>query len=228
MIQQDGPISLLVVTPCSATKANPPDPDVFQREFWSTRSTSQSDQWPQRGLVARDLYQGAHHRSVMTSVDNLRAEFCHIRIEVAIVSARYGLVQEWDRLAPYDESFDRMSRQESIDVSHRLGIRSQLAQQLAEFRYAVFLLSETYLNAIEAPMGIAENEIYFAGRAFDSELENVSIVRTGRTEAKSLGVAPRMAKAELLRRITDSALEDGLNEVLERLVSEPTAGVTTQ
>ena len=113
-----------------------------------------------------------------------------------------------------------MTRLESINAARRLGIRDQLAQQLDEYQYALFLLSDKYLNAIEAPMGVANQEIYFAGKAFKSDSRGISITAAGREEAKSMGVAPRMAKAELFHRFTDTALSNGLFATLEALIEQ--------
>ena len=179
-----GTDSLLVVTPCSASKIKLPVFDGAQEELWSSVSTSQESNGAPRGIAARDMYVGRHHKSVMESVDRLRAEFCHVQIGVVIVSAGYGLLEEWDQIEHYDESFDRMTRTESIDTARRLGIRDQLAQQLDEYKYVLFLLSDKYLNAIEAPMGIAYREIYFAGKAFKSDSKGISIEPAGREEAK--------------------------------------------
>ncbi len=222
MSRSSDSISLLIVTPCSATKAKLVETNAAQQEFWSKQSTPQDNQLAQHGIAARDLYQGAHHKSVMATVDKLRAKFCDAQIEIAIISAGYGLVKERDRLTPYDKTFDRMSPQESQQPSERLSIRPQLNQQLSEFKFAIFLLSAKYLHAIEAPLGTAENEIYFAGSGFNSSQNNVYITRAGTKEAKSMGVSPRMAKAELFRRFANSAIEDSLQTALKGLTSKTT------
>ena len=213
-MRQRSPESLLVVSPCSATKAK-----GNQSALWGPESANLSDPPRSELIPARQLYQGAHHKSVIASIDRLRSHFSYNRIEVMIVSAGYGLVAEWDGISNYDVSFDRMSKQESIDLARKLEIRSQLSETLKEYKYVLFLLSAKYLSAVEAPFGVAEKEIYLASGTFNSDMDNVSIARAGVSEAKLLGVAPRMAKAELFNRFSDLAIVNGLLPALTALES---------
>jgi len=213
-MRKRAPESLLIVSPCSATKAN-----GTQRALWGLESANLPDASSSELIPARQLYQGAHHKSVIASIDRLRSHFCYNRIEVMIVSAGYGLVAEWEGMPKYDVSFDRMSKQESINLARKLEIRSQLSETLKEYKYVLFLLSSKYLSAVEAPFGIAEKEIYLASGTFKSDMDNVSITKAGVAEAKLLGVAPRMAKAEMFKRFSDLAMVDGILPALTALES---------
>ena len=206
--------SLLIVSPCSATKA-----DGTQRALWGPELENLYESLGNELIPARHLYQGAHHKSVIASIDRLRGHFCETRIEVMIVSAGYGLVAEWEGILKYDVSFDRMSKQESIDLARKLEIKSQLVETLKEFKYVLFLLSSKYLSAVEAPFGVAEKEIYLASGTFKSDIDSVSIVKAGVAEAKLLGVAPRMAKAELFKRFSKLAMDVGFLPALTALES---------
>jgi hypothetical protein len=153
----------------------------------------------------------------MRAVQRLRVGLPAARIDVAIVSAGFGLVGENDLLSPYDATFVGMSSTEAIQRGRTLAIRSALAQLLPAYEDAIFLLGREYLAAIEAPLATAKREVYLTAQETRLTGPGVVSVPTSKKEALLLGVAPRLAKAEAFARLADAAVAVGWTAAVDRL-----------
>ena len=214
--------SLLVCTPCSALKANPQEPidlGLFNGPY-PDQQADMERQFTRNVLPAREMYQGPHHRSVMESVDKLRGMKSPVGIEVAIISAKYGVLSESDEISPYDESFDRGSLIWAKERAQSLGINEHLNELARQHEVIVFLLSSRYLEAIGAPLRSSAYEIYFAANSFMSADLSGTVVPCGREQAREMGVSPRLAKAIRFRRFVDDSLNVGLEQSLHDLIEK--------
>src|ERR1700676_937960 len=75
-------------------------------------------------LPARELYPGWQHRYMMTGVDAIRHRFGTPACSVKIISAGYGLIDEEQRLVPYEATFQGQRPKWIRDRSTMLGIPS--------------------------------------------------------------------------------------------------------
>src|SRR5687768_675171 len=93
------PRSVLIVSGCSATKSLPAPAAVGFEELANLQSRAALFERHAGSLVpARELYRGRHHLSVLHSLDTWRQSADDIRLQLAIVSAGYGLLDEDDRV----------------------------------------------------------------------------------------------------------------------------------
>ncbi len=163
------------------------------------------------------MYAGRQHRLVMKSVDRLRA--ANPRIDLFIVSAGYGLLTEQQRIVPYEARFSRASRRTTLRRARQLHIRTDLQDRLRMYAVAIFLLSDAYLAAIEAPLDVAPLEVYLASPHCELRGERVIHVPVGAHEARLLGDSSRTAKATLFARFADAVLKQGWVDALASLRS---------
>jgi hypothetical protein len=223
--------SLLIVTPCSALKTDPKSQFPLQSPNRPDQEIRLSRMRENNTLPARDLYTGIHHQSVMSDVDRLRDEMCHLNIGNRIISAKYGSISEWDEIGPYDESFAGLRPQAARARAKELQINASLASDLNAYQLVIFMLSANYLHAIEAPFGRNAFQIYLSPTSFTPATLHGTLVPCGVIEAARLGVAPRMAKAALFTKFVDQALTSGIEESLSLLVqgrfTEPVLEIQT-
>lgn len=210
------PESVLVVTPCSASKRHRvTDVASFEDLADADRRAVALDRLANLGLPAREMYVGQHHRAVLGAVDRLRRAWPTARIDVAIVSAGYGLIDEREFVVPYNATFAGLAMPVAMERARRLGIRSALKHRLADFEVGVFLLSERYLAVLEPPFEGAPQELYFAPPGRRLAGKGVLHIAAGSRESRALGVAPRMVKAALFQRFVVAALGRGWAEALQ-------------
>jgi hypothetical protein len=215
--------SLLVITPCSASKRPQTEEGASSTEL-ETRDGRRDAlcrlaKWR---CLARDLYRGRHHLSVVEDIRRLREAIPEGTFRLSIVSAGYGLLDEFDWVVPYDVTFSSMRRSGARARAERLGIRVALAERAAQHDVALFLLSREYLDAIDAPLGAAASEVYFAPPEPHLSGRGVVHVCAGRDEAIRLRSNTRMVKAALFRRFVDRVVEEDWDRaVAALLVGEP-------
>src|SRR5947209_19234325 len=96
------PGKILVVTSCTKDKAIPPlrphlhelTPDQLWDEQDDDRVTRHFGELDEYRVPAGQLYRGRQHRQLMHGVELLRQTFGHTVIDVKIISACFGLVNE--------------------------------------------------------------------------------------------------------------------------------------
>ena len=139
-------------------------------------------------VPAEDLYRGQQHLRLMRGVHAAR-ESRTIDIDLRIVSAGYGVVAGADPLAPYECTFQGMSRAERRRWATRLQIptaaRSALAQRTD---LAIVLLGDDYLDA--------------SGVARVPELGSPTLVFCGARTALRLAPLPGLSPVHLSKTHT--------------------------
>ena len=142
-------------------------------------------------MPAWRLYAGLQHTFMMRGVDALRKRFGRESVAVAIVSAGYGLVAEDQLLAPYEATFNGMSRREALAWSRHLGIARDVRVAATGFSLVVFLLGARYLDVLEPPMvpRAGQRFIFLAGSGKEAAVggRGVTVVRAGPEEAAAYG-----------------------------------------
>ncbi|GCE23221.1 tRNA-guanine transglycosylase DpdA [Dictyobacter kobayashii] len=101
---------------------------------------------------AGDLYRGLQHKLLMQGVMELRKAFGPEVVDVKIVSAGFGLVDEKQPLPPYNATFADLPASKILPIAKRLNI-PQAANRLmtGDYACAFFLLGENYLFSLGLP-----------------------------------------------------------------------------
>ena len=210
------PESVLIVTPCSASKRHrATDEPSFEDLVDKDRRAAAFERLANLALPACEMYAGQHHRAVLKAVDRLRSGWPATRIDIVVVSAGYGIIDEHEFIVPYNATFAGLPSAVAIARTERLRIRSALRQRLADYEVGVFLLSERYLDVLEPPFEAAPQELYFAPPGLRLLGKGVLHIPAGVEESGALAVAPRMVRAALFQRFVDLALREAWSETLE-------------
>ena len=101
---------------------------------------------------AAKMYTGQQHTLLMEGVNQVRACHGQSSLDVAIISAEYGLLNENDVIAPYNVTFQGMKKAEILEKSRRLQLRERVAALIARYDVVFFLLGKEYVQALQLPL----------------------------------------------------------------------------
>ena len=121
------PMKVLVISSCTSKKLN-------------------------HNAPAAKMYTGQQHTLLMDGVNQVRACHGQSSLDVAIISAEYGLLNENDVIAPYNVTFQGMKKAEILEKSRRLQLREQVAALIARYDVVFFLLGKEYVQALQLPL----------------------------------------------------------------------------
>lgn len=108
--------------------------------------------WKQRFSTkhasARDMYTGHQHKELVKAVDLLRS-IPGIEVQLIIISAGFGMLQEEDLIPPYDCSFSTMRIAQVLERAKMLQIREEFINLLEnDFDLIYLALGKRYLAAL--------------------------------------------------------------------------------
>ncbi|MHA1407047.1 MAG: DUF6884 domain-containing protein [Candidatus Heimdallarchaeaceae archaeon] len=138
---------ILIVNSCGKAKAvvHPHQPTCQELETKEQREKAKKD-FSSMLKPAKELYIGPQAKAVKQAVDILR-EFCEV--DYFIISAGFGLVEENEKLPPYNCSFSNQSKKKILEMSKRLEIEESLVNLLKKKYDFVYLsLGQDYLKAL--------------------------------------------------------------------------------
>lgn len=142
--------SIQILTSCTGRKArassNALTWEDFREEDEYIRTRERELQ--EEMLPAREMYTGRQHEHLMKGVQTLRGSEEAVSVDVSIVSAGYGVVDEERMVAPYDLTFSEMSRREARSWAREQGIPSDVRKTLRKNADVhIVLLGTAYLDA---------------------------------------------------------------------------------
>lgn len=99
-------------------------------------------------LPAEELYCGQHHVRLMRGVAQARGE--GLGVDLAIVSARHGVVEGWEPLLPYEQTFQGKPASTRRFLARKLEVPTAARRALDQpADLHVVLLGDDYLEACE-------------------------------------------------------------------------------
>jgi hypothetical protein len=152
-------------------------------------------------LPAREVYTGWQHRYMMNGVDVICHRFGVSACSVKIISAGYGLVDEEQRLVPYEATFQGEGPKWVREQANRLGIPSAVRKAIVGFDVVVFLLGKEYLVSIHPPLCPEVNQrfVFFTSNVQFPFDPNSVIVPAGRKETR-FGAGLMTLKGKMFER----------------------------
>ena len=154
---------ILVITACTAWKKHKPPNQLTWDDFVSP------DRLPERirelktfETPAAQMYKGRGHLCVMNGVKNLRHRFGQGVIDVRIISAGYGLLDEAEIIVPYNVAFRKvttgktLTRDELLDRYTHLQIHKDVERLILGYNLVFFLLGQDYVKALELPLNVPD------------------------------------------------------------------------
>ncbi len=154
------PGKILIITSCTKNKMIPPlgpnlrqlVPDQLWDEQDDDRVTRNFGELDEYRVPASQLYRGRQHRQLMQGVELLRQTFGHTVVDVKIISAGFGLVNEEQPLPPYSATFADLPSSKILTISQRLRIPQKISYLMRNsYDCAFFLLGDSYLLSIGLP-----------------------------------------------------------------------------
>jgi len=152
------PGKILVITSCTKDKVIPigsPD-QLTPVQLWDEEDDERIERdfgdLDAYRIPAGELYHGRQHLLLMQGVKLLRETFGHSVVDVKIISAGFGLVDEEQPLPPYNATFADQSSSRILTISRRLRIPQKISQLMSEaYDCAFFLLGDSYLLSLGLP-----------------------------------------------------------------------------
>lgn len=110
------------------------------------------DYWRKRfsklNTPARTMYTGPQNTELVKAVDLLR-EISRVDVHLVIISAGFGILQEHERVPPYDCSFTNMTMRDVRKWSEELGLQSSFTDLINKnFDFIYLALGKRYLAAL--------------------------------------------------------------------------------
>jgi hypothetical protein len=124
-------------------------------------------------MPARDQYRGLQHRAILRAVYHLRKLFGNRQVDLKILSAGFGLIDENEYIPPYDSSFSLRDDKEIEIMGRALNIRQSILNMKTRYDLVYIALSDPYLEAIgdlSIFEGIGKEIIYFGSPNYKAGL----------------------------------------------------------
>ncbi len=140
---------ILVVSSCGKKKRIQPHKVPNCNDLTNNASLSE---WQSKSshsvLPARDMYTGHQNRELVTGVDGLRA-VRGIRVDLYIISAGFGVLNENTLIPPYECSFNNMKKATILERAEHLGIEEAFRDICGRNYDLLYIaLSKKYMIAI--------------------------------------------------------------------------------
>jgi len=225
---------ILIIDQCSGTKSYPENHPVVDQEC-----TKQGDvesllqSLGIEGIRAKDLYAGKQQRRITEAVQTLRRK--DHGVERFFISAGFGLINENQRLPPYEATFNLMSRTEITERKEQFRLTQGLKDVIdaGKFNTVFLALGAAYYEAINldelvnsVPLETAV--VLFNQEAVEERYEQTVSVPARTEQGKEFGSTVVGLKGTYLKNFS-AALADSQDSVspeqaAEYCLTDPSTG----
>jgi Queuine tRNA-ribosyltransferase len=144
---------ILIITSCTGEKRYKPDNQLVMSDFQDPKKLKlREKELKEFACAAGELYTGAQHLRLMEGVRLLRQTYGEKSIDVKILSAGYGLVDERRKIFPYEVTFNGMKTAEVDAWSSDLHIHEAIEEVIREYDLIFILLGDNYLRSVKFPI----------------------------------------------------------------------------
>ena len=174
---------------------------------------------------AAQMYTGRQHHPLMVGLEQLRTCYGKSAIDLAVISAKYGLLSECRVIAPYDFTFKGLDTEAILELSDKLKIHKQVGTLISKYDVVFFLLGEKYVRSLRLPFeGLnAVTQIFLLGDSYKNlipDLPNMHFVSAGTDLANKLGKMVIALKGIVFKKLCEAACRDGF-QVFEQVKRNP-------
>lgn len=175
---------------------------------------------------AADMYAGDHHQEIMRGIDLLRETYGKDCVDLKIISAGYGLLDENDRIAPYDATFSGLDGAAIDRKASALGIHADVEGAIAPYDLVIFLLGKEYLRSVRLPIVYDKGRqrlLFIASGSAQEFLDydlDYGLVIVGNEEVHDLGSAAVSLKGKVFHLFSQVVARDGW-QVMQGVKSDP-------
>lgn len=216
---------ILVITSCTGEKIYKPDNQLIFEDFQDeTILLQRENELIQFKRTAKDMYTGSQHLSLLDGINFYRSNGGDI--DLNIISAGYGLLEENEEIVPYEVTFNNMNSQTIKNWSRRQKITETLQEKVKGYDLVFFLLGDKYLQSVEWPLDINDNQrfFFFAGNSSRTRVmvgENSHLLAIGEEEAKAFRFGLIGIKGYLFSQLLKQVSILGQETVWEDIYSDP-------
>ena len=174
---------------------------------------------------AAEMYTGLQHKYLMEGLEQVRQFYGEQAVDLAIISAKYGLLRECDPIAPYDETFQGLKKREILRRSDILQIHEKTENLIKGYDLVFFLLGNEYVQALQLPFDVpdAVTQIFLLGKTHKRLIPNspnANFVPADSELARELRVMGIALKGVVFKKLCDAVCREGL-EVFETIRQNP-------
>jgi hypothetical protein len=145
----------LVIVPCTAKKRDTVLQPARAADLMDASLRQQTEErLAAFGRPAIEMYTGTHYRLVREGLQQVWDKWGRACLDMAILSAGYGLLQPDQEIIPYDVSFDELDAATFTQWVAELRVPEKAAQLVGEADLAIFLLDGRYLTALNLPLDL--------------------------------------------------------------------------
>jgi hypothetical protein len=159
-------MKILVIGSCTGAKDDagcPENAKLTEMDFDDSACLRKREKELAKWLrPAAEMYTGRQHTQMMDGVRLLRSTFGSSTCDVAILSAGYGLITEDRPIAPYNITFQGMSKPLIRVRGVNLGIPNAVRKLVADYAMVFFLLGDDYLRSAQPPLRPSSKQRFVA------------------------------------------------------------------
>ena len=165
---------ILIITSCTSKKAFNPSNSLAIDDFKDTEILKQrTEELAEYKTKAIDMYKGLQHTNIVEGVEQLRV-INNVIVDVAIISAGYGLLLENDIIVPYEVTFNNMNSKQLNEWASYLNIAQDVNQLIKDYDIILVALGNKYLKVLELPLN--QNIFLFETKQEDAKLYSYPLV----------------------------------------------------
>lgn len=217
----------LVITSCTGEKKYSPQNKLIQEDFIDKENLKNKEfQLKEFQVAAGEMYTGMQHLRLMEGIKLLRDKFDDNIIDLAIVSAGYGLLNENDEIVPYEVTFQNMKAKEITEWSSNLKIHEDVNNLIKDYDIVFFLLGDKYLRSIQLPLENAKEDqklIFLASKTSRKQIPDYKpyyFIEVGQDDAKSFSYGLVGLKGYLFKLLSQEFVDNG-KQLLEDIYLKP-------
>lgn len=223
--------SLLVISSCTGAKLHKPPNQLVIDDFrkGGDHLRAREQELAEYRTSAKRLYTGAQHQQVSQAFDVLsKSKGIVSRLE--IISAGYGLIDQYKFIVPYETSFNELKSREVLDWSKQLGIHEALNARIKSYDIVIFLLGENYLKSALLPLQSRPDQSFIflasggSAAVLPEHAAKQAVLPLVNKDARRFGYGMVGLKGFLFHQLARAVAEDP--EVLHDWHADPQSAIT--
>lgn len=147
-------MQVLILSSCTGKKEHKPDNQLTKADFQVVGKNAfhrREKALAAYRLPAGEMYTGQQHVRLLRGIELMRKACPEVSIDLKIVSAGYGLIDEATPIVPYEMTFQGMRAKELRKWAHFLELPQNVLSVIPEYDLIIFLLGKEYLRTIDLP-----------------------------------------------------------------------------
>lgn len=218
---------VLVITSCTGEKQSKPENQLVLADFKNVDRLRQREaELADFSTTAGTMYTGMQHLRLMEGVLQWRGALGQNAVDLSILSAGYGLIEEDRLIVPYEVTFNGMKGHEVDGWARSLGLHNAFEKAIAPYDLIFLLLGENYLRSLTMPVETRPDQtlVFLASnsstRFIRTLAANTFILPLSNADAKRYRYGLVGLKGFLFKRFAEAVCKDA--ELLKAVYEEPT------